>query len=138
MEVIGLNELVQAIKHLEDRYKEALAAAIYQEAAAVMAESLREVPVDVGRLRQSHYVAPPDDLDNPVAQAGYGARYGIYVHERTDMKHNAPTKDHFLSDPLARATGGYAARVANRVKENLQKGIDRHNAAGLYPKAPKT
>jgi hypothetical protein len=138
MEVTGIKELVEMVQQLGERYKQALAAALYQEAAAVMTESLKEVPVDVGRLRQSHYVAPPDNLDNPVAQAGYGAHYGVYVHERTDAKHNSPTKDHFLSDPLTRATGSYADRIAKRTKDNVQSGIGISNVSSLYPKEPKT
>jgi len=137
MEVLGLDKVIEAMKHLGKRHQEAIAAAIYQEAAAIMNESLKEVPVDGGKLKQSHYVAPAEDLDNPVVQVGYGKAYGIYVHERGDLKHNPPTKDHFLSDPMARASEGYAARVAKRTQQNLNTGIDRKAAGGLYPKRPK-
>lgn len=136
-DVIGLSDLVAALKHIETRYKEAIAAAVYQEACAVMAVSLQQVPVDVGRLRQSHYVAPAEDIDNPVAQVGYGSSYGVYVHERTDLKHNAPTKDHFLSDPLAATTAGYSERLSKRIEENMKRGIDRASTSKLYPRAPK-
>lgn len=137
MNVTGLDEVLAAMKHLLERQKEAIAAAIYQEAAACMAESLKQCPVDSGRLRQSHFVAPPQDLDDPVAQVGYGAAYGVYVHERTDLKHNEPTKDHFLSDPLTLSTEGYAGRLTKRAQENLNRGVDRGSVSGLYPKRPK-
>lgn len=136
-EIIGLQDLVQAMKHLQTRYQEAVAAAIYQEACTVMAASLQLCPVDVGRLRQSHYVAPAVDIDNPVVQVGYGAAYGVYVHERADIKHSSPTKDHFLSDPLTEATSGYSERLSKRITENLQRGVDRGSSGKLYPKAPK-
>lgn len=136
MEIEGIDQVIAAVKHLGERYKEALAASLYQEAAVAMAESLKECPVDSGRLRQSHYVAPADDLDDPYVQVGYGAQYGLAVHERGDLKHSAPTKDHFLSDPLARSTEGYSARVAKRTQQNLNNGIDRQAAGGLYPKRP--
>src|SRR4051794_23359067 len=136
--VLGLDQVIATLKHLGDRQREALAAALYQEAAAVMAESIKECPVDTGRLRQSNYVAPAEDLDDPAVQVGYGAAYGLYVHERGDLKHPSPTKDHFLSDPLARATDGYGTRVAKRAQGNLNNGVDRKSAGGLYPKRPKT
>ena len=138
MEVLGIDKVIAAMEHLNKRYREALAAAIYQEAAAVMAESIKECPVDSGRLRQTAYVAPAKDIDNPVVEIGYGARYGIYVHERGDLKHTAPTKAFFLSDPATRAVDGYAARVEKRTQENLNRGVDRKAAKGPYPTGPKT
>lgn len=137
MEIRGLDEVIKAMAHLAKRQKEALAAAEYQEAASVMLESLKECPVDSGRLRQSHYVAPADDLDNPIVQVGYGARYGLVVHERGDLKHGAPTKDHFLSDPIARVSEGYGQRIAKRTQQNLNTGVDRKSVGGAFPKRPK-
>lgn len=137
MEVV-IAGVVEAIAAAKKRYQQAAAAAVYQEASAVMAESLTECPVDSGRLRQSHYVAPPSDLDDPVAHAGYGADYGVMVHERDDMKHAAPTKAHFLSDPIARTTEGYGERVAKRIHNNFANGVAIGSAGGGYPKRPAT
>ncbi len=138
MDVLGLPELAKALEKFAKRVKDAAAAAVYQEACQVMGESVKECPVDKGRLRQSNYVAPPQDLDNPTAQVGYGAEYGVYVHERTDLKHNAPTKDHFLSDPMIRALEGYTERLNKRTQRNIEKNVGLGNTPKLYPKTPKT
>jgi len=105
-----------------DDYKRALAAAIYQEGFALLAESVKECPVDKGRLRASGYVSPPVDAENPAATVGYGTDYAIYVHERTELRHPVG-KAKFLSDPMNRRLSGYQQRIAARTQENYRSGV---------------
>lgn len=122
--VTGVSAVLKALDKIAAEYRAAMGKAIYQEAAAVMAVSLRQVPVDSGRLRASQYIAKPeiDASGQPFVRIGYDTEYAAAVHERTDLKHAEPTKDHFLSDPLAEALPGYAERIAKRAKAITEAG----------------
>ena len=118
----GLDAFLQGLKDVEERYRKAAAAAVYQEATIVGRESVKQCPVDTGRLRSSFYLKPPEDLNNPVVRMGYGTDYGVYVHERVDVYHAAPTKAKFLEDPINAAKSGWAERVARRMKALVDGG----------------
>lgn len=124
MALINLLNVVQRLEDYRRKLTEATGAALYQEALAVMAVSQRQVPVDTGRLRATATVGGPVDTGNgPEVPLGYGTDYALYVHERTDMRHNAPTKAKFLEDPLRAAAVGFKERLAKRIKQNMANGV---------------
>jgi len=119
----GVQKILQNLDLAGRRSRGAVAAALYQEGLAIMAESVKQVPVDTGRLRSTHYVSPPTgDKDDPVCTLGYGTNYGVYVHERPELKHTSG-KAKFLEDPINSARSGYVERVAARAHENFERGI---------------
>lgn len=72
-----------------------------------------EMVGDAGTLRRSSRVfAPVEGSDRVTVTMGYGfgeevnpagriaAEYAVPVHERAEVHHLPPTKDHFLLDPL--------------------------------------
>lgn len=65
-------------------------------------ESIKECPVDTGRLRASAIVTPVQKEGNEYyCEVGYGTEYAIYVHERTELKHKVG-KAKYLEDPYKR------------------------------------
>jgi hypothetical protein len=129
-----------------EQYKAAVAAAVYQEAVQVANVSVKQVPVDTGRLRASFWLAPPESLDNPVVRAGYGTDYALYVHERTDVSHAKRQKGggmaesgkaKFLEDPINDAKSGWADRVAERAKENIKNGVGLSGCKSTYKENPE-
>lgn len=83
----GGRDLEKAIRAAGDRALDALAAAMFQEAEAVMADSKREVPVDEGTLRASGFVDPPKkEVGGVSVTMGYGGAakgYAVFLHEGT-------------------------------------------------------
>jgi hypothetical protein len=92
-------------------YRKALAGALYAEALAVDAKATENAPVDTGRLRQSHYVKPPEGTDDPAVRLGFGVTYALPVHE------NHPDKAQFLQRPVDEARMGFSQRLARRVSD---------------------
>lgn len=134
--VTGARELDKAMGKVQGDWKNAVAAAIYQKGFAIMADSVREVPVDKGRLRATHYVAPPTDIDNPVAELGYGTDYAVPVHEIADV-HHPVGKDQFLRDPFMRHMPGYVQWIAARAKKLFARGTRIGGVPSEMPHRPK-
>lgn len=119
----GLAELTKAIDEQTKMHEGALGAALYQEGLAIDAEAVKQMPVDTGRMRATHYVTPPqDDGDGPVVEAGIGVDYGIYVHERLNVNHQVGNAK-FYENPLNEARAGYAERIKERTQKNLKAGV---------------
>lgn len=69
-----------------DRYRthapDAFGAALHELGLAIMADSVKMVPVDTGRLRSSAFVSGPRKSHGSVfVMVGYGTRYALAVHE---------------------------------------------------------
>ena len=123
LKIEGTKEVLDAITKAARRYPEAAAVALYEECLAIMAESVKLVPVDTGRLRATAYVAPPKFGRDTECRVGYGTRYAVYVHERTDVRHtNGEAK--FLEKPAMAAQRGFAARMQKRMEHHIQSNTD--------------
>ena len=119
--VLGLSKVLGNLEKAEKNHRLAVAGAIYVEGQRVMSKSLRQVPVDTGRLRNSAYVGRPNLTGNPFVRLGYGTKYALAVHERTEVPHRVG-KAKYLEDPMKEAMPGYVERVANRAKKLLGAG----------------
>lgn len=84
-ELKGAAELAEAMALMQGRALEAVGAAMYQEAEGIMTDSKRLVPVDMGTLRNSGFVNPPDvkasEIEVTLGYGGAGSEYAIYQHE---------------------------------------------------------
>lgn len=102
-----------------------LAAALYQEAEAIMARSKTIVPVDTGALRASGHVQLPDTVGDKVSvRMGYGgaaAGYAVAVHEKLNVRHKSPTKAKYLEEPFRAAESG----MLNRIAATLRQAVER-------------
>ena len=87
VELVGSKELSAALAAAKGRALAEAGKALYLEAEAVMAESKRLVPVDMGTLRNSGVVLPPK-TENGVVEVtlgygGAGSEYALFLHEGT-------------------------------------------------------
>jgi len=62
-------------------------------------ESLFICPIEWGNLRGSSFCRAKGKGYRVVVQVGYTADYAVYVHERLDLHHDAPTQAKFLEQP---------------------------------------
>lgn len=131
--VTGLTQIQRSLDRESDKWKRAVGTAIYQKGLAIMADSVLEVPVDTGRLRQTAYVAPPRSFDSPEVEAGYGTDYAVFVHEDEDATHTVG-KSQYLRDPLNRHQGGYTRWIQKRARKNFRTGV---TIGSDFPRRPK-
>jgi len=118
--VRGAAEVFKKLKAYEKDVRHALGFALQEEGQAIMAESVRECPVEYGNLRASHYVSPHEVRGNDVkVTLSYGTEYAVHVHENLNAKHAAPTKSRFLSDPANAAKRGMKPRLRDRMKRYM-------------------
>jgi hypothetical protein len=76
-------------------------------------------PVDGGDLKASGYLESRLFRGHAVAEIGYGKGgnpdYAIYVHERTDLKHKAPSRSKFLQDAVEEDLSAIQGRIKDAV-----------------------
>lgn len=128
----GKEQIQAAIDKATARYRKAVEAAVYQEGLDLIATSVRMVPVDTGRLRASHYVAPPE---RGLVEVGYGADYAVPVHERTEVRH-VTGEAKFLEKAVDRHRRGYTSRIAERSRDNYASGITPAKVRRSAPEQP--
>jgi hypothetical protein len=116
--VEGLNP--GAWEELPDQLNEAVRAETRDLADAIFFDSQLLVPVAAirgGTLRDSGSVVPTEDSIN----IGYNTPYAIYVHQRSELWHLPPTRDHFLTIPLFEKLPMFAAKLEARIRATLER-----------------
>lgn len=144
----NMPEVLAKLRRLSKVYPFAMAAALYEEALGIFAESQEEVPVDKGGLRRSGIVFMKQISQNWTAVVGYGVAYALRVHEnrgadqkridRAEMALGNPGykprgaqqgKSKYLEDPFNRAMPGLANRLMIRTRKHAKTG--RTSTSGL-------
>jgi hypothetical protein len=126
MPLIGTRELKEKLAHYRKAAPGALGAALYQEGVAIIEKADEDIPYEFGHLRRSHFVTVPSSED-PRVTVGYGAGYGLFVHE-VPANHPKGGKDHFLRDAFNARMPGIAERLAKRIEANLASGAGVESA----------
>jgi hypothetical protein len=117
MDVKGVDQVLAEMQRLAAQYPRGMAEAIYAEATAIEAASVKLVPVDTGHLRQSHFTTRPImGASGPECTIGYGTDYALPVHERLEAFHPVGQAK-YLETPFKWALSGMAERLAARVKQ---------------------
>lgn len=118
IEFKGAKELKAMIEKYKILYPEIVDKAVYKNGERIMAESVKECPIKTKRLRDTGRATPPK---NHKVELGYGTDYAAAVHERTELKHDSPTKAKFLKDPLDRAAKTWTKDLAALIKDLIKK-----------------
>lgn len=126
MIVNGGDKVLEGLDALVAELPQAVAAALYQEAEAIMADSKANyVPVDTGVLRDSGYVEQPEIDGNEISVTlGYGgaaSAYALVQHERLDFHHTVGGPK-YLERPFLDAAAGLEERLADRLEPLLGGG----------------
>jgi hypothetical protein len=123
LEMKGSEEIKRKLLEMRDKHMEALAAALYQEGFEIWREAVKRAPVEHGVLRNSAYVAPPEGTENPVVEVGFGTKYAVFQHERTELRHPRGGEAKFLERTVDERMGGFLERLAARTMENVKTGV---------------
>ena len=119
MPLLNAKELREKVRAYKQAAPAALGAALYEEAVDIIGAADEDVPYEYGHLRRSHFVeAPKDTGGGPEVEFGYGAGYGLYVHE-VPANHPKGGKDHWLRDAVNATAGGRAERLAARTAARI-------------------
>ena len=111
----GDKALVKALEALDDKGRAAVAAALYIEGHGVDADMVPRIPVDTGRLRSTHYVAPPTIEGSLITvEVGVGTDYAVAVHERTEVGHKVGEAK-FLEKALVARLPGMGQRIGQLI-----------------------
>lgn len=134
----GKKDMLEAIAELAATYPAAGAAALLEEGYRVDANMVPRIPVDHGRLRSTHYVAPP--VQEPgglvVVEVGVATDYAVPVHERTEVNHPVGEAK-FLENALFAVAPGMAGRLAKRIPELAARGIGVSAIPRAAPERPR-
>ena len=139
VELQGLDIVLRKMAEVAKEYPEALGAALYQEAEAIMAKSVMLCPVDTSALLMSRFIGRPKaDPSGISVTMGYGKTYAVYVHEMpTNVNWTKPgSGSKFLIRPVDESRRGYVPRLARRTKRNIATGIGMA-VSGTNPEVPR-
>lgn len=107
------------LAELVQEHRQQAANALWSEGHAVMALAKSYTPVDKGRLRSTGHVDPPKyDTNGVEVILGFGTKYAIYVHERTELAHKVG-RAKFLQTALEERSVGMGSRLAARILSKL-------------------
>ncbi|MDD5229913.1 MAG: hypothetical protein PHC43_01135 [Candidatus Marinimicrobia bacterium] len=139
VKIVGTKQIIENLRKAGSRGVKAVAGGLYLGANNIMRDSKKEVPVDLGTLKNSGYVTMPEiSGDNVKVELGYGGEakdYAVVQHEHTEFKHPEGGKAKFLQDPLYAAAGGFAKNVTHFAKKlfDANQGVQK---TGM-PESPK-
>lgn len=121
----GLAALDRGLVQLGRQFSDVAARALNVVAEETMTEAKRRTPVDTGTLRRSGKVHKRATARSLTAEMSFGTEYGVFVHERTDVRH--PTGEaKFLENAIKFTAGFFEERVANLIREELPKRDTRY------------
>jgi len=97
--------------------------AIFHALEPIYDQSQIFVPVDTGKLKESGFIRTSSRRDGAAGVVGYGAAgnpfYAVYVHERLDLKHDAPTQAKYLEEAVKEKFSEFESRLADSMKRSL-------------------
>lgn len=118
----GADEIEKLLAQAGDKAESAASAALYEEGLGIDANMVPRIPVDTGRLRSTHYVAPPTRNGGEIfVEVGVGTDYAAAVHERTEVGH-VVGEAKFLEKAVAARVPGMAGRLAASIARHLDAG----------------
>jgi len=121
-EVKRLKEEQEKLRNLKEGFPSEVEKVLYQEAWRVMGISIKEAPIDTGRLRASARVDMPIRDGNRISiRLSYNTDYARYVHDRNiggmPVNYHAPgTKSMFLIDPIIENISEMERRITKRLE----------------------
>ena len=105
-----------------------LAFALNVEGENIMGKSVRDTPVDTGRLKSTGHVKLPQQRRGVVEVVlAYGTNYAIYVHEIVSHRvtsgpvYHKSGKAKFLEDAVKNGAKGFTERVKKQVKASMTR-----------------
>ncbi len=121
----GIDRLQRALKRAGPMATKAFAASAVKEQEKVMADSKENyVPVDLGILKGSGTVLPPEIQGSKVTVvAGYGgaaSAYALYQHEELHLAHTVGSPK-YLERPFLNRVGKMPKNMAKEIERELQK-----------------
>lgn len=129
----GLPQVQKNLKEAARKYKEAIAAAQYVEAADLVRMAQAITPLATGALRASIFIKSiVNGRGGPRTKVGFSAPYAHLQHSHTSWKHRVG-QALFLSTPLKTIQSGFVARVAARAKRFYETGVSI-SMTDIFPK----
>lgn len=133
--LVGKKEMDKTLRRLAKSMPDAVALALYVEAASIFEESQNQVPVDTGNLRKSGLVSPVLISDNFTVYVSYNTSYAIRMHEDTsldanriergqgkDAKGKTTGKSKYLQEPFENASAGMEGRIVKNARRFQKQG----------------
>src|SRR4030095_6802232 len=124
VKVSGIDKVVKNLAATNEEITRALARALYEDGNALKLEAQAITPVDIGTLRSSGYVTPPEITGNEIkVVVGFGGAaqaYAEIVHERLDVYHEPPTQAKYLETPFNARAKGFDQRSGRAVADILK------------------
>ena len=116
----GVDQVFKNLGAAGDKGKKAVTQALNDSAHHLLAESIKEVPHDIGTLQGTGNVDPAPQRGGALeAKVGYNTEYAARLHEHPEYKYQKGRKGKYLEDPLKRHIKIYETDVSNALKQTF-------------------
>lgn len=137
LQMLGVTKVRKALSASGVEYAAAARAALYQCGFVVDAGAAKRVPVDTGRLRSTHYVAPPKRYGGGYrVEVGFGTKYAYRQHQALNYRHTHGEALYLLK-ALQELAPTFRQRMALLTERNRQLGIGVSSIPAEAPKRPR-
>ncbi|MEV8029267.1 hypothetical protein [Cellulosimicrobium funkei] len=97
--------------------KAGTARGLHKAAEFVLAESLKQVPIDEATLARSGAASVDPEIET--AAVAYDTPYAVIQHERLDFRHSRGRKAKYLEDPATDTRGKQEQIIATETEKAL-------------------
>lgn len=122
LEVTGHQAMSRRMLKLAALAPSSAAIALNEVAEETMTDSKEHTPVEFGVLKGSGHVFQHATPARMEAKLAYGTEYAIYVHERTELRHEVGEAK-FLENALNRTSSTIAKRITSKMRAIMAGGL---------------
>lgn len=112
IEIEGVEEIRARLKEADVRMGSKVRMGLIKAGLLLQRYSQEIVPVDTSNLKNSAFTRPFAAGWATDVAVGYTAEYAVYVHERTELRHEPGKEAKFLEKPMREKRGELLAIIA--------------------------
>lgn len=116
-----MKQVEENISAVVNELKDVTADVLDEALRPTFEKALIFTPVDSGDLKASGFLETRSSQNRVQAELGFGKggkpEYAVFVHERTDLNHKAPTKAKFLQAAIEEDLDDIPGRLVKAYKE---------------------
>lgn len=102
---------------VSDKIQAALVTGLNKAAEHLLAESKKQVPLDIGSLSGSGHVTPAHtDMSEPASSVSYDTPYAARLHEHPEYRFQNGRKGKYLEDPANEQSAEMTKIIAAEIR----------------------
>jgi len=121
VEFTGIDNVIGGFDGAIDKGSKGVIQAVNDAGGNLLAESIKEVPHDIGTLQGTGNASEPKIVGTDIeVEVGYNTPYAARLHEHPEYHFQKGRKGKYLEDPLKRMASTYKKDIENSFNNSLE------------------